>query len=386
MKKKLIRITTVPLSLEKLLENQLKFMKEYYDITAISAEKERLERFGVDQEVKTYYLELTRQITPLKDFKALYKLYKFLKREKPFIVHTHTPKAGLIGMLASYFAKTPNRLHTIAGLPLLQMSGVKKQIVNLTEKITFGCATKVYPNSFELQKIVNKLKLVNPKKSEVIANGSSNGIDTGYFNPNNYSEVSKKELKKQLGINENDVVFIFVGRIVGDKGINELVKSFNTLSLEENNIKLLLVGPLETELDPLEEITLHNIKSNKSIISVGYQKDVRPYFSVSNVLAFPSYREGFPNVVLQAGAMKLPSIVSNINGCNEIIVQDVNGLIIPVKNSEALYKAMKQLLLNKDLITNFSKKSRELVKEKYERRVVWEALLKEYRKLEELKA
>ena len=320
--KKLIRITTVPISLEKLLENQLRFMKDYYDITAISSDKNRLNQFGLDQGINTYHINLTRKITPIKDTKAVIKLYKFLKKEKPFIVHTHTPKAGIVGMLASYLAKVPNRLHTVAGLPLLEAKGFKRKVLNIVEKLTYRCATKVYPNSFGLKDIIIEKKFVRKGKLKVIANGSSNGIDTSYFDPELFSWEERQILKSNLNIQKGDFVFIFVGRIVGDKGINELITAFDQLSNEKKKVKLLLVGPLEEELDPLKRPTKEIIKMNKQIISVGFQKDVRPYFAISDVLVFPSYREGFPNVVLQAGAMNSPSIVSDINGCNEIIEEN----------------------------------------------------------------
>ena len=146
--------------------------------------------------------------------------------------------------------------------------------------------------------------------------------------PKLFSINDKEDLKTNLGIKDIDFVFIFVGRIVSDKGINELVEAFDKISLVEENIKLLLVGPFEDELDPLQKKTKLLINNNDKIILVGYQNDVRPYFSISNCLVFPSYREGFPNVVMQAGAMKLPSIVSDINGCNEIIENNINGLVI----------------------------------------------------------
>src|SRR5690606_17651365 len=157
-----------------------------------------------------------------------------------------------------------------------------------------------------------------------------------YFNSKHFYEVQKSNLKQELGIHENDFVFIFVGRLVSDKGINELVEAFSKICVSSSgveNIKLLLVGPLETDLDPLFPETLKEIESNINILSVGFQKDVRPYFAISNALVFPSYREGFPNVVMQAGAMGLPSIVTNINGCNEIVQEKYNGIIIPKKNT-----------------------------------------------------
>ena len=376
--RKLIRITTIPISLEKLLENQLTFMAAYFDITAISADKIRLEKFGKDNKIKTKHIELTRKITPLQDLKTLWQLYRFLKKEKPLIVHTHTPKAGIIGMLASKFAGVPNRLHTVAGLPLLEAIGFKRKILNFVERLTYKSATQVYPNSYGLEKIILDLKFLKKEKCKVIANGSSNGINSNYFNPTNYSVQDNSKLKKTLGIIKDDFVFIFVGRLVSDKGINELIEAFKLINKQQINSKLLLVGPLETELDPLKKETLTIIKTNKNIISVGYQQDVRTYFAIANVLTFPSYREGLPNVVLQAGAMNLPSIVTNINGCNEIIEHNKNGLIINAKDEVTLLTAMQKLLTNKTLREELKQNSRKNIIKRYKQQVVWNAILEEY--------
>lgn len=382
--KKLIRITTVPLSLDKLIEGQLNYMNQFYEVTAISSDFDELKKIGLKENVKVFPLKMTRQITPFQDLKSVYQLYKFFKKEKPLIVHTHTPKAGIVGMLAAKLAKVPIRLHTVAGLPLMEAKGVKRKILNFVEKLTYSCATKVYPNSQGLYDFILKENFCAKSKLKVLGNGSSNGINTEYFNPKYFSEIEKSNLKSELGINENDFVFIFVGRLVKDKGINELVQAFSKLNVSSSrveNIKLLLVGPFEEELDPLDAKTLTDINTNPKIISVGFQKDVRPYFAISNVLAFPSYREGFPNVVMQAGAMELPSIVTNINGCNEIVEQNINGLIIPVKNTNAIFVAM-QSLLDEKLFKELKSNSRDMITSRFEQHIVWQTILEEYQKLE----
>jgi len=375
---KLVRITTVPISLDKLLEGQLRFMNSYYEVVAVSSEREYLEKIGAKEGVSTFYLEMTRKITPLKDILAVYRLYVYLKKNKPFIVHTHTPKAGIVGMLAAKLAKVPNRLHTVAGLPLLEATGVKRKILNFVEKLTYACATKVYPNSYGLLEIIKAHKFCNSDKLKVLGNGSSNGINTSYFDPALFSAEESLSLRQSLGIKATDFVFIFVGRIVSDKGINELVAAYLQLQKEHSNCKLLLVGPLEEDLDPLHPKTLLAINQNPSIISVGYKNDVRPYFAAVDCLVFPSYREGFPNVVMQAGAMGLPSIVSDINGCNEIVKNDFNGLVIPVKNQFALFEAMSSIYTNINLQQNLKDNARKTIVASYEQKVVWQALLDEY--------
>ncbi len=379
---KLLRITTVPISLQKLLKGQPQYMMQNgIEVVLASAEGKEIPEIEKTTGLKVHTLPLTRKISPLTDLKALWHTYKLIKKEKPDIVHTHTPKAGIVGMLAAKLAGVPVRMHTVAGLPLLEAKSFKRKILNFVEKLTYASATRVYPNSYGLEKIILDLKFLPKNKCQVIANGSSNGIDTSHFNPNLFSEADKQALRKELGINKDDFVYIFVGRLVGDKGINELVTAFINLNKTKENIKLLLVGPFEEELDPLNNETLKEIKSNKNIISVGFKQDVRPYFAISDILTFPSYREGLPNVVLQAGAMGLPSIVTDINGSNEIITDGKNGLIIPVKDVNALKNAMERLITNQKLRQNLASQARPLIQNRFDQKLVWQAILNEYKRL-----
>ncbi|WP_396601137.1 glycosyltransferase family 4 protein [Algibacter sp. R77976] len=382
--KKIIRVTTVPASLGGLLTGQLKFMSNHYEILGVSSKGKdnQINKVSEKEDIRVESIEMTRQITPFKDLIAVWKLYKLFKRESPHIVHSHTPKAGTLAMFAAYLAKVPQRLHTIAGLPLLEARGVKRKVLNTVEYFTYKFATKIYPNSHGLLNIILDNKFTTIDKLKVIGKGSSNGIDTSTFNPNIYDANSKQELKDKLGIYENEFVFVFVGRMVSDKGINELISAFSQLNQKFNDIKLLLVGDYENELDPLLPETIKIIDKNKNIISTGWVKDVRPYFSISNALTFPSYREGFPNVVMQAAAMELTCIVSDINGCNEIITHEKNGLIVPVKDTQALVDSMSFVYLNRIESKKMGIKSRESIVSNYERKEVWEAILKEYQTLE----
>jgi len=379
--KKIVRITTIPGSMRSLLKGQLKFMNQYYEVIGISGDGDALEDVRKNEGIRTEVVEMTRTISPIKDIVALFKLYKILKNEQPHIVHTHTPKAGIIGMLAAKLAGVPHRFHTVAGMPLLVVNGPKRWLLNFIEKLTYSCATNVFPNSFGLQKIIIDQGFATKEKLKVIGNGSSNGINTDYFNPDLLNEQDLNLLKSELKISENQFVFIFIGRIVTDKGINELVVAFNKLS-KNQDIKLILVGWQEEDLDPLIEETETILNQNRSIIQVGYQNDVRPYLAIADVLVFPSYREGFPNVVMQAGAMKLPSIVTDINGCNEIITEGKNGVIIPVKNVQAIIDAMTYFLNNPSKLKSMGLKSREIIVRNYQHTYLWNELLKEYRNTE----
>ncbi len=379
---KIIRVTTIPKSLGGLLRGQLKFMSQYYHVIGISGKGgDRLDKVAREEEVPVIPVEMTRKITPIQDLRAVYQLYKIFKKEKPDIVHSHTPKAGTLSMLAAKLAGVPHRLHTIAGMPLLEVTGAKRTLLDIVEKLTYSCATMIYPNSFGLKEIIIKNKYTKPKKLKVIGNGSSNGIDISHFDPELYSEEDCIALRTELKIDPADTVFIYLGRLVKDKGINELVAAFKRLNQENSNSKLLLVGIFENDLDPLFPEVEQEIKTNPDIIFAGWQSDVRPYFAISDILGFPSYREGFPNVVMQAGAMGLASIVTDINGCNEIIEDGVNGIIIPPKDEESLYVSLKKLVEDKELLFKLSSKSRTMIVDRYGRQSMWESILEEYKTL-----
>lgn len=380
--KKLIRITTVPLSLEKLLEGQLRYMSDYYHVTAISSGDAELRRIGGREAVGTFHVELTRRITPFKDLAAVIKLWRYLRRERPHIVHTHTPKAGLAGMAASWLAGVPNRLHTVAGMPLMESSGLKKRILMSVEWLTYALSSRVYPNSEGLREFILANRLCPPRKLKVIANGSSNGIDTAYFSRENIPDEVRVQTKNRLGITSGHVVFCFVGRLVSHKGVAELIEAFQGLHCENPNIRLLLVGAEEKDLDPLDDLTLSIISSHPAISPVGFVSDVRPLLAVSDVLVLPSYREGFPNVLLQAGAMGLPCVTTDITGCREIIDDGVNGFTVAPKNAAELQSAMKRLASDNELRRRMADPARGMVMRKYEQRYFWEKLLEEYRSLE----
>ena len=207
-------------------------------------------------------------------------------------------------------------------------------------------------------------------------------INTNFFCAKQISEELKQSLKDDLKIQENDFIFVFVGRIVGDKGINELIQAFKKIMRSDVNIKLLLVGEEENEIDPLNNETQKELFRNRNIIKVGWQKDIRPYLAISDVLILPTYREGFPNVVMQAGAMGLPTIVTDINGCTEIVEDGKNGIIIPVKNVVAIEEAVLKIKNDRAFFNNLKNNSREMITSRYEQQLVWKAILEEYKYLE----
>ncbi len=379
--KKLIRTATVSLSLDILLKGQLQFLSQNFDVVAISGQDEHLIEVEKREKVKTIAVTFERKIAPFNDLVSLFKLYRVFKKEKPFIVHSITPKAGLLSMIAGYFAKVPIRIHTFTGLVFPTRTGLMQQLLIVMDKVLCLFATHIYPEGNGVKNDLMDYKITK-KALKIIANGNINGIDCDYFNTNHFSETTKQSLKAALKVDPNDFVFIFVGRLVKDKGINELITAFVRFSETNKQVKLLLVGPFEQHLNPINDSTLQKIKENSTIISVGYQNDVRPYYAISDCLVFPSYREGFPNVVLQAGAMNLPCIVTNINGSNEIITNNENGLIIEIKNENAIFEALNVMIIEKQLYEKLKNNARKKIVTNFEQKIVWEAVLDEYKKIE----
>ena len=381
MKSKLIKVTTVPISLDLLLTGQLNYLNQYYTVIGVSSKGDSLQKVEKREGIMVHSINIQRKIAPFSDLVSLWKLYKYFRKENPEIVHSITPKAGLLSMVASYLSGVPIRIHTFTGLIFPYKSGLIKYFLILMDKLTCRFSTQVYA---EGQGVKNDLEYYNITKKplKIIRNGNVNGIDTHYFSLDHFSEKEILQKKKEIQIPLNDVVFTFVGRIVKDKGIDELVMAFTSMQKHHSNCSLLLVGTYEDDLDPITDLTREQIESNPKIISIGFQQDVRIYYALSTIFVFPSYREGFPNTVMQAGAMNLPSIVTDINGCNEIIENEINGLIINKKDTVELQKAMLLLMNNKSLREKLKNNSRKMITDRFERSEFWDSLLVEYKSLQ----
>lgn len=380
--KKLIHIATVPESLLILKKGQLRFLSNYYEIVAIASDGKCLKMIEKQEGVKTIAVNMNRRFSPIRDLISIYKMYRVFKDENPFIIHSITPKAGFVSMIAGYLASVPNRIHTFTGLIFPSRKGLVRFVLMNIDRLICNLATIVIPEGQGVKNDLERFKVIDKKRSlNIIANGNINGIDLEYYKPNILSPEQKHNLKSHLGIDENDIIFVYIGRIVIEKGIEELISAFVALSEEMRNIKLLLIGSFERNIDPISRKFENIIKSNPNIRSIGFQDDIRPYLEICHILVHPSYREGFPNVVIQAGAMNVPCIVTDINGSNEIIIDGVNGLIIPPKNIQALKSAMRKLAIDNHLRQQMYSVSRQLIEERYDQKLVWSELLRMYNSL-----
>lgn len=376
MKKKVLRIATVPISLNLLLQGQLRMLNEDYEMVAVSSPGKDLEEVETREGVRTVGIRMERRISPIQDLKSLFALIKLIRKEKPWMVHTMTPKAGLLGMLAARICGVPVRLHLFTGLVFPTSTGLKRRLLMATDKLTCACATFINPEGEGVKRDLERFGITH-KELHIVGNGNINGIDMTYF------DRTEEVMKKAESIREKDcITFCFVGRIVGDKGMNELAEAFARLEKEFPSCRLLLVGDFEEKLDPVSPETKRMFLENSRVTFAGWQQDIRPYLAASDIFVFPSYREGFPNVVLQAGAMGLPSIVTDINGSSEIIRDGVNGVIIPPRDTEALWKAMRNMLTDEAARRKMAANVRNLIGSRYDRMFLWQELKKTYKSLE----
>lgn len=342
-----------------------------YEVVSVSSpgpEVQHLREMGV----KCIEVSMERHISLSKDIVSLWKLIKVFRKEKPDIVHSMTPKAGMLCMLAAWICRVPVRIHTFTGLVWPTASGLKRKILMATDWLTCACATHVIPEGEGVKTDLLSHGITH-KPLKVLGYGNVRGIDLEHY------ARTEEVMRKADKIRVKDVfTFVFVGRIVRDKGINELVAAFKRLQTRVPKTRLILVGEYEDALDPITPEARKEIEDNPCILAVGELKDVRPWLAASDALVFPSYREGFPNVVIEAGAMGLPSIVTDINGSREIIQDGVNGLIVPSKNEDALLKEMERLVDDSALASYLASHARRLVASRYEQGYVKQCLLDFY--------
>ena len=369
---KIIRTSTIPTSLNVFCRGLFQELKEDgYDLVAVSSPGPALDELEKRENVRAYRVPMQRHISPLKDLKSLWQLIRVFHKEKPEMVHSITPKAGLLSMIAAWICRVPVRLHTFTGLIFPTSTGFKQKVLILTDRITCSCATHIVPEGEGVKDDLLKFNITK-KTLKVLGHGNIRGIDLKH-----YSKTSQV-IEKASEIRRSDVcTYIFVGRVVRDKGIHELIRSFELLNRKNQQTRLILVGSFEPNLDPLNPEILEEINTNPAIETVGKQNDVRPWLAASDIFVFPSYREGFPNVVIEAGAMDLPSIVTDINGSREIIEDGKNGIIIPPHDAEALYKAMLSLYQDQEYRNKLSANARNMIATRFEQSYVRNCL-KEY--------
>lgn len=376
MRKKIIRACTVSDSIG-FVSGMIPDLAKEYEVCVLASPGEYwadLDLYG--DAVKRIEVPMERHISPLRDLRSLWRLVKVFRRERPDMVHSMTPKAGLLCMIAAWITYVPVRIHTFTGLVFPTAKGLKRRILMVTDWITCYCATHIIPEGEGVKRDLLENGITR-KPIRVLGHGNCQGIDLVRFNP----ALPEIQAEAATILKQGVFTFIAIGRLVGDKGINELVAAFSRLNKELPNTRLILVGPQEKELDPLSSDTIAEIGRNPAIEAVGNQADVRPWLAAADCHILASYREGFPNVVIEAGAMGLPQIVTDINGANEIIINNQNGVIVPPRSTDALLTAMRRMVINSAYRTNLAANARLLISSRYEQSYVRKCLYDYYHEI-----
>jgi glycosyltransferase involved in cell wall biosynthesis len=375
-KDKLVICTTVPDTILYILKGQPKYLNQYFEVFIITSKSEKNKIISNNEGIRVYEIAFKRNINLVFDLFALIQMIFLLMQIKPRIIHSYTPKAGLISMLSSWLVMVPIRIHTFTGLIFPNKKGIKKRILILMDRLICLCSTKIIPEGLGVKKDLISYN-ISKKDLDIIGNGNISGVDTSFF--------TDKEIKFEDAINKlnidyeflaNKFVYSFIGRLNIDKGLNELFEAFNSLP---QNTCLLIAGELDKEGNSISLDLYRKLKNNKRIICLGFVEDIRLVLKLTNVLVLPSYREGFPNVLLQSLSMGVPAIATNINGCNEIIIHNHNGWLVEPKNYNDLSKKMIFTKnINKDFFDKIKLNARESIIHKFEQSKYRGLLVKEY--------
>lgn len=381
---KIIRTSTVPTTLDTFCEGLFSELSASYDIVVVSSPGEALGRMARREGVRCRAVAMERRMALWRDLRSLWRLYRVFRSERPQMVHSMTPKAGLLSMTAAWMAKVPVRVHTFTGLVFPSAKGLLRRVLMCTDWLTCRCATHVVPEGEGVRSDLLRHGITR-KPMKVLGYGNVRGIDLRYYDKTPQVMRRAADIRKELHISPSDFVFLFVGRVVRDKGVRELVEAFTQLQVSLPCVAhLVLVGREEPLLDPLDAETLKSIACSAHIHEVGEQADVRPWYAAADAFVLPSYREGFPNVVIEAGAMGLPSIVSDVNGSREIILSGRNGAIVHPQNSHTLCEAMREFVLHLEQTRRMAAEARPLVAARYEQGYVRECLKTFYKEVLEV--
>lgn len=352
MSKKVLHIVSVSFSLRYFIGNQFHSFKEKgYEFHVVCSESSELFALSEEFGFKPFPIPVLRSINPIQDIKSIYNLYQYIHREKFDIVIAHSPKGGLIGMLAAYLAGAPKRIFFRHGLVFETSSGLKKHMLIGIERLISRCAHQVVDVSPSVARVSQQLKLTPAAKSIILGRGSCNGVDVTRFK---HRPGYKQEGIKTIG---------FVGRLSRDKGIVDLVEAWQLLKAEYGNIRLLLVGPLD-ERDGLDSGIIKQIQEDTTITAVGGVANTELYYNEMDIFVLPSYREGLPTVTLEASASRLPIVTTRVTGCIDSIIEHKTGIFAD-NSAISLFEAIKFYLVYPNVALRHGLAGEQFVQENF---------------------
>lgn len=379
---RICRIATVPITFAWMLSHQLSFLREQgVQLTLVSSPEPELIKVATSLKIPSYPIVIARQPSPYRDISALYEIVKYFRAEKFDIVHSVTPKAGLLAAVAGKIARVPIRLHTFTGQVWVERKGLFRAVLRGFDRTIASLNTYCYADSHSQRQFLIDEGLVKPDKISVLGAGSIAGVDLKRFDPDRFSISERQEMRRAWGVSNASIVILFVGRVTRDKGVEELVEAFYELLDSGKEADLFFVGSFEPDLDPLPKDTTKKIESCARIHLVGFSEEPEKYMSFADLLCLPSYREGFPNVIIQASAMGLPVIGTSIVGLTDTIEDGITGILVPPKESRDLFSALLALCNDPQRRQLLGFNGRERAMKSFDSKLVNGALVSEYQRL-----
>ncbi|MHB8138198.1 MAG: glycosyltransferase family 4 protein [Smithellaceae bacterium] len=383
---KICRIATVPYFMVSQLKSQAEYLRDLgMQVVLVSSEGSEWSKISVGKGLNVKIINIPRSLAPWQDFIALFRLVFFFSSQRFDIVHSTTPKAGLLAAIAGFIAGIPIRLHTFTGQPWVFLKGVMRLASRSADKLLGVLNTKCYADSISQAEFLVAEGIISAGKISVIGQGSLAGVDMGRFNPDSWTLSRKREIRKSLGIGDASKLLIFVGRISPEKGISELIAAFKKLLRMKYDVDLLLVGPQDRDCGGFSSIDLNEEGQSLRIHYTGYTDCPEQYFAVADVFCLPSYREGFGTVVIEAAAMGLPTVGTAIYGLTDAVVDGVTGILVPPRNEDALFEALKSLLDNPDKLQAMGAAAKARCFELFESGVVNGNVAREYLRVLKMK-
>lgn len=378
---RLVHVLTVPQSLV-FLRGQIGFMKARgFEVTIVCSPGPDLDEFGRREHVRTFGVVMPRRITPFADATSVARLVRIFREVRPHVVHSHTPKGGLLGMIAATLAGVPARIYHMRGLPLETAAGARRVLLSATERVSCALSSEVLCVSHSLRQTAIDEGVVNPDRIRVLLSGSGNGVDARRrFNPEHVGADVRSETRSALGIAEGAKVVGFVGRLARDKGVIELLHAWQRVSAAHPEARLVLVGEHEPR-DPVPDAVKRALAQDPTVRLVGFQRDIERYYAAFDVLVLPTHREGFPNVLLEAGAMRLPVVATRVSGCVDAVRDGVTGFLVPKGDEVALAEAVVRYLDDAALRRDHGEAARRRAAEAFDPLKIWEALAGTYERL-----
>jgi glycosyltransferase involved in cell wall biosynthesis len=373
------------MAFQGIFRGQMKYLNENgFEIKIICSDGPEVQSVKESEGCSVLTIPFSRKISLKTDIVTIYRLVLILRKIKPHIVHTHTSKAGLIGMISSFLARCPIRIHSVPGLQMMERKGLRRLILNLSERLTYFLSDIVCPNSKSLKEYILNHKMCSSEKIRIIGCGSSSGVNLDKYCMHLKKTSIRNTIRERFCIEDSGVVLAFIGRIAKEKGIHELVESFVNLSKRYANLYLLLIGKYDdigeydSINDGIDNDTRNILNNNTRLNITGWVEDVESYLAASDIVVHPSYREGLSNALLQAGSMGLPSVTTNVSGCIDVIKDGETGLIVSPKDSAALEEALEVLILDEDKRMELGLNAYHHVSANFASNIIWEETARFY--------